>query len=141
MGFDWGCYLSLAEVMNSIAEEPEDDATPEGFREACQRSAISRSYYGVFCAARNLLRKYVHKIPEVNTHKFVREKYLSCPDKHVQKVHANLLRLWGNRKIADYEDEMDTDIDVKAVNNLASRTMKRIKKLESEAFLTFSKDP
>lgn len=76
MGFDWECYLSLAELMNDIAEKQQDGVTPEGFREACQRSAISRSYYGVFCSARNLLRKYVPKIPEVDTHKFVREKYL-----------------------------------------------------------------
>jgi uncharacterized protein (UPF0332 family) len=141
MGFDWECYLSLAEVMNDIAEKQQDDGTPEGFREACQRSAISRSYYGVFCSARNLLRKYVPKIPEVDTHKFVREKYLNCQDTYAQKVHDNLLRLWDDRKIADYENEMDTEVDVEAVNDLAARTMKRIKKLESEAFLTFSEDP
>jgi uncharacterized protein (UPF0332 family) len=142
MSFNWEHYLSLAKVMKEAASQiTEGNAEQQGFREACLRSAISRSYYGVFCEARNLLVKHGIRIREVDVHKFVREKYLNAGDAHVKKVGANLLRLWGDRKIADYDDEMDTETDVEVVNDLAARTLKRIRSLESEALLSFSSNP
>jgi len=41
MSFNWRDYVDLAQDLLNRAEE------------ACQRSSISRAYYGVFCLARN----------------------------------------------------------------------------------------
>jgi len=48
MSFDWRTYLQLADALikHQTATVPQ---------EAYLRSAISRSYYGVFCIARNFL--------------------------------------------------------------------------------------
>lgn len=46
MSFDWHLYVALA-------SELLETAKTEGMEEAYFRSSISRSYYGVFCIARN----------------------------------------------------------------------------------------
>ncbi len=78
MSFDWKSYIQLAEELINHQRTPS-------LQEAYLRSAISRSYYGVFCIARNLL---IHKgisIPKVDTHKFVRDKYWKSPNRTDKK--------------------------------------------------------
>ena len=70
MSFDWQLYLDLA--VEFIEHQRE-----KRLEEAYLRSAISRSYYGVFCTARNLLRERGKQIPKKDTHKFVIDYYKS----------------------------------------------------------------
>ena len=152
MGFNWECYISLAEMMENIAEELKGDTEQECMREACLRSALSRFYYGVFGIAENILSRYI-RVPLIDTHKFVICEYETAPDPQVQKVGENLKRLWGKRKKADYHDEMKDgdkamDIEdiadvVKRANKKASKTVKLIKELKSGGFIsssTFAED-
>jgi len=146
MTFDWECYLSLSEAMMDKAEELKGDATQECLREAYLRSALSRFYYGVYGIAENILSRY---IPKPHTHAFVFCEYESSPYKPVKKVGENLKRLWKYRKKADYDEEIkdshDEIMDIEAVldaadkaNKKARNTVKQIKELESDGFLTSS---
>ncbi len=123
MSFDWKLYVQLA-------EELVNDQKTAGLREAYCRSAMSRSYYGVFCTARNLLL-LINKgivIPIVDTHKFVRERYLLSPDKIQRKIGTNLQRLWKERKDADYEETASVDSKrAKLACEMANRTLTDLK--------------
>ncbi|MBM3253946.1 MAG: HEPN domain-containing protein [Candidatus Omnitrophica bacterium] len=117
MGFDWKLYIQLADELITYQRTAS-------FQEAYLRTAISRSYYGVFCIARNFLTTKGISIPPINTHKFVREQYLSSQDKVERKIGDSLNRLWRRRKDADYEDEATIDINrAKTAYQMALRTM------------------
>ena len=49
MSFDWSEYLNLAKKLIRAGSTLSAN-------EACQRTAISRAYYAVYCQARNLAR-------------------------------------------------------------------------------------
>jgi hypothetical protein len=50
MSFDWHSYLTFAEKVSTMAP---DFTEPE----AAYRSAVSRAYYAVYCATRNLIKQ------------------------------------------------------------------------------------
>lgn len=120
MSFDWKLFVQLADELISHQRTAV-------LREAYFRSAISRSYYGVFCITRNLLVSRGITIPKVDTHKFVREKYLKSQNRLEKKTGKDLLDLWRDRKDSDYEDGATFDINrAKTAYQLAIRILNRL---------------
>jgi uncharacterized protein (UPF0332 family) len=68
MSFDWSKYVELAE---KLIEQEKD----EKIESAYYRSSVSRSYYGAYCLARDLLFSKGFNIPRTNTHMAVREAF------------------------------------------------------------------
>jgi len=125
MSFDWQSYISLAEELLELSQR-------ERLEEACFRSAISRSYYGVFCIARNFLKKKGISISPIDTHKFVREQYMNSSIVIEQKIGENLKRLFGERKVSDYEDTADIDIKrAETAIKLAKRVLESLKQIRA----------
>ena len=103
MSFDWGLYIQLA-------DELINQQRTQTLQEAYLRSSISRSYYGVFCIARNFISKRVG-IQRFDTHKFVREQYRNSQDKTEKKIGKDLQSLWHEMKVADYENSATININ------------------------------
>lgn len=120
MSFDWKLYVQLAAEMITYQRTAS-------FREAYLRTAISRSYYGIFCIARNFLNGKGINIPKVDTHKFVREQYLASQNRVERKIGDSLNRLWRRRKAADYEDRATIDINgASTAHQMALRTIENL---------------
>ncbi|MCI0602501.1 hypothetical protein L0156_05760 [bacterium] len=97
MSFPWKSYIDLAgELLNT--------ANISAIQEAYLRSAISRSYYGVFGIARNYLIRNGVRIPFVDTHKFVSTQYQKSSVRTRKEIGEKLKRLWRERKTADYDE-------------------------------------
>lgn len=95
MPFDWMQYHALADELRTRKEE------------AYLRSAISRVYYCVYCQVRNHLRQSGTQIPEHDSaHRFV-WNFFKDKGKTSNAIAYNGGRLHYNRKLADYEDEID----------------------------------
>ena len=125
MSFDWKLYIQLADELIARQETPN-------LQEAYFRSAISRSYYGVFCIARNLLVKKGFNVPRKDTHKFVREKYHESQDNIERAIGTNLSRLLLERKSADYDDGPTIDINrAKTAQQMAQRTMETLRNINT----------
>ena len=121
MNFDWSLYIQLADELISHQKTPD-------LLEAYLRTAISRSYYGVFCIARNSLVSRGATIPKVDTHKFVRDKYWKSPNRAEKKIGKDLLELWRERKDADYEDGATIDINrARTAYEMAKRILERLR--------------
>ncbi|HXF49100.1 MAG TPA: hypothetical protein VNL73_06715 [Verrucomicrobiae bacterium] len=120
MAFDWALYVKLADELIKYQRTTS-------YSEAYLRTSISRSYYGVFCIARNFLVTAGTTIPRANTHKSVREEYLSSSDRPKQIIGKNLGRLWRKRKNADYENIAFINIDeAKLAHAMAIQTMSEL---------------
>lgn len=120
MSFDWKLYIQLADELITYQRTTS-------FQEAYLRTAISRSYYGIFCIARNFLTTKGISIPKIDTHKFVRGQYLASQDKEERKIGDSLNRLWRRRKDADYKDKATIDInEAKTAYQMALRTMSNL---------------
>lgn len=99
MKFDWTEFLALAEEMSGGAP-----ANPPS-EEALQRSAISRAYYASFHAC---LDKLGSRIPAYkNSHLAVVEYFQHNQSKNYKDVGTRLNRLLLDRRMADYDDEVD----------------------------------
>lgn len=92
--FDWSTYLNLAKQLAGTTDE------------ASQRSAVSRSYYSVFCSARNFLRDQENvQIPSGGrAHKYVWDYFERSPDIQRREIGQVGHRLRRARGTADYED-------------------------------------
>lgn len=123
MSFDWKLYVDLsAELINH-------QRTPL-LKDAYLRSAVSRSYYGVFCIARNLLIPKTVFFPREDIHKFVREQYNNSIIRKEKVIGVKLGRLWTERKAADYkEDEAFNDERAKTAYRMAVDTVKLLEEL------------
>jgi len=120
MNFDWNLYIQLA-------DELINHQRTSGLHEAYLRTAISRSYYGVFCISRNFLASRGVTIPKVDTHKFVRDKYWKSPNRAERKIGKDLVDLWRERKDADYEHGATVDIKrASTAHQLAIRILNRL---------------
>jgi hypothetical protein len=100
MSFDWSHYLELAKELNT-------GSSGSPIEEAKLRSAISRAYYAVFCAARNYLRLHrpsVYVPPGGEAHKIVKDTFESDPDLVWKSIGIKLGRLRKSRGYADYDD-------------------------------------
>lgn len=102
MNFDWKLYIQLSEELINSQKNLF-------LQEAYYRSAISRSYYGVYCIARNFLAIKGINIPKVDTHRFVRDEYMKSPNKTERKIGNALQNLLIERKDADYENNAIID--------------------------------
>ena len=123
MSFSWESYIQLGDELVSSKQESD-------LQEACLRSAISRCYYGIFCIARNHLIAKDVPIPRIDTHRFVRESYQRLPRNVEKKIAKNLRRLWNERKVADYENQADIDIQrAKAALDLSKRTLEELRQI------------
>ncbi len=110
MSYDWQEYLTLAEVLQTRATEL-------GSEVACYRSAASRAYYAAYHRALDLTGP-THYAPSkkrnVSVHAEFREHLFKAAATHSEPQQtqlrriANILkRLWGHRKSADYDSELD----------------------------------
>jgi len=121
MNFDWTLYLQLADELIGHQRTP-------GLLEAYLRTAVSRSYYGVFCIARDFLVSRGEAVPKADTHKFVRDEYWKSPNRAEKKIGKDLLYLWIERKDADYEDGATIDINrARTAYEMAKRILERLR--------------
>lgn len=104
MSFNWQSYLDLA--IELIEHQRE-----KRLEEAYLRSAISRSYYGVFCTARNLLRERGKQVPKKDTHKSVIAYYKNSANPKERQFGLSLDRLRIARIDADYEDNAEINFN------------------------------
>lgn len=98
--FQLGIYIKLAK------ELLEGQRGKDPFQEAHLRTVISRSYYGIYCMARNRLVDKGIEIRERDPHKFVREVYVASQDGIEMRIGENLGRLLRKRNTADYENDV-----------------------------------
>lgn len=103
MSFPWRSFVDLA---YELLKTPSNST----LEEASFRSAVSRSYYGVFGIAKNYLAANKVKIPIVDTHKFVSSQYQKSPNKNRREIGEKMKRLWRERKAADYDESAKIDL-------------------------------
>lgn len=103
MSFDWCKYVILADDLMGATKT-------EDMEEAYFRSSISRSYYGVFCLARN--KKNLQKYEGKNVHRKVIDEYKNSGSKTEKKVGHNLDELRRLRNCADYKEDYRIDKNV-----------------------------
>jgi len=90
--FNWRDYLGLAEELARRQDE------------ACQRSAVSRSYYAVFCTARNALIEKGESFPRTGeSHKEVWDKLQGMGWGEMAQFGHSLRRARGK---ADYDNDI-----------------------------------
>lgn len=98
MSFDWSEYFNLAQELAGKVTNPST-------QEAKLRSAISRSYYAIYCLARNYLcLRERHSIPGGREAKDFVHMQFRIGSKERKKIGSNLDRLRTYREEADYED-------------------------------------
>ncbi len=120
MTFDWTDYLHLARQLAARTEE---------WPEAALRSAISRSYYGAFCGARNHLRdKENQRIPPgAAAHAKVRDVFEKSRDEPRKEIAFYLDTLRRSRNRADYDDTFpDLRTSAAAACELADAILARL---------------
>ena len=122
MSFDWKLYLLLSDELINDQKNPT-------LQEAYLRSAISRSYYGVFCIARNFLAK-TNTLPPYNIHNYVIVKYKKSNNKKERKIGVDLDKLRGKRISADYIDGFYVNTnEATFANQLAIQILENLKKI------------
>lgn len=104
MCFDWNLYVQLA-------DELINHHKTASLQEAYLRTSISRSYYGVFCIARNFLISKGIYMQKTDTHKFVSDQYVDSNNRIEKKIGQDLNRLRRRRRNADYEDRATINLN------------------------------
>ena len=125
MTFDWQEYLVLS---RNLYDNHESFAN----REACLRASISRSYYAVFCKARNCAIDYDGQaIPtHGGAHREVKEFYQSSPERKRRDIGVALNRLRISRNKADYDNTIVSLLkDSESALVTASRIMELLKEI------------
>jgi len=109
MSFNWQNFILLAEKLMQNHDE------------ASLRTCISRSYYGVFCIARNKKGFKNYKYPDI--HRKVIEEYMNSNKKEERQIGKILddLRWWRNK--ADYDE------DERIEHELAKRVLLKAKNI------------
>jgi uncharacterized protein (UPF0332 family) len=70
MDFEWTQYIDLAEQLIEYANNSV-------LKSAYYRSSVSRSYYGVFCIARDKIKEEGFDIRQHDSHNFVIGKFFN----------------------------------------------------------------
>ena len=123
MSFCWKDYLQLA---NELIESSKNS----NIEEAYLRSSISRSYYGIFCIARNyLVDKKGATIEKDDTHKFVREKFITSNNQSEQIVGEILKNFRFDRNKVDYND--NCSFNYQYANNICTWSNCALNKLKN----------
>lgn len=98
MSFDWTQFLELA---SNLAQQ-----TPVGYsKEAAERTAVSRAYFGAFCYARNHAATRLGFKPKrsADDHWLLREYFKGLGKKWIEIAEdLDDLRKWRN--LCDYEN-------------------------------------
>ncbi|MEK7275275.1 MAG: HEPN domain-containing protein [Candidatus Desantisbacteria bacterium] len=116
MSFDWRKYIKLSEELISKKEE------------ACLRSAVSRSYYGVFCIARNKLGYQGDTSSKV--HSRVIDTYKNSKNIIQGKIGKNIDELRRARNSADYDDSIEIEKNMaEKMLLLAKQVLKNLESL------------
>jgi len=104
MNFNWELYICLA---CKLIKTPGSSH----LHEASLRTAISRTYYGVYGVATTYLleKKNTPYIPRENPHGYVREQFKNSTNRKEVQVGENMSRLWRGRQNADYADNFGVD--------------------------------
>jgi len=111
MSFDWNEYFTLAQELSQAK------GGTRAAHEARLRSAVSRSYYSVFCSARNYLTRKNVRPPKQEIHMFVKDQYLNSTDTAKRQIGSNLDRL------RIYRNKADEGLDNTAVLHIAMARM------------------
>lgn len=125
MTFDWQEYLVLSKNLYDHHDSFAD-------REACLRASISRSYYAVFCKARNCATAYDGQtIPTSGgAHHRVKDFYQSSSERKRSEVGVLLDRLRISRNKADYDNTIASLLeDSEVALNNASRIIELLKEI------------
>lgn len=98
MSFQWKTYIDFAERLH---QESETFAETE----ACQRSAISRAYYGAFGLARKVaVNEGLTLTHKGEDHKNVEQHFRRSSQKLRKQIGIELNRLRRLRNKADYDE-------------------------------------
>ena len=97
--FDWGAFIDLASELTKRQAS-------SGAGEAAFRTAVSRSYYGAFCLARQVIRvnSWATLTRTSQDHRIVKEYFAHNDDTTKQQIGLILGRLHRQRKQADYNN-------------------------------------
>lgn len=99
MSFDWHNYLSFSEAaLAKVSDYPNS--------EAVHRSVVSRAYYAVYCATRNLVRQKDQRSFSGNAHQQLQDYLINQPHKARKRLGNRLKQLHQLRIKADYEDQL-----------------------------------
>ncbi|MHB8280792.1 MAG: hypothetical protein ACYDIA_24590 [Candidatus Humimicrobiaceae bacterium] len=105
MSFCWKDYINLSQDLIILARNSP-------IEKAFLRTSISRSYYGVFCIARNYLKNNKNLIiNSTETHKFVIDTFKNSQDNSEQLIGQYLASLRKERNDADYEDNYQINLN------------------------------
>ena len=119
MAFEWSQFVELAEKLIGYGEGT-------GLESAYYRSAVSRSYYGVFCIARDKVEEILgYSVPPRDSHRFVIYKFTYSSTNITRKIGKDLDSLHKKRQKADYTNPEDIDItQAQKALEIAKRTLK-----------------
>ena len=129
MTFHWPEYVKLAKDLAGV-----DTDLPS--QEAKLRSAISRAYYGVHCAARNYLNNYELNVPIAATgtaHRAVKDLFQDSHEAPRRQIGVDIRRLLDWRNKVDYRDTLDFNLDrtATAAVGMASKIIFKLEQLET----------
>jgi len=96
MSFDWSLYIEIARKLVAVKAN--------GLEEARFRTAISRSYYGVFCIAREFVESS-KPLGRQSIHWKVIKALQGSDDPVKKEIGANLKRLKKQREHCDYKKD------------------------------------
>jgi len=109
---NWSDYLKLAKELIQTSSQSH-------CKEAALRSSISRSYYAAFCTTRNYLLGKKCSLPSDNTiHREIRITLEQSGNTENLRIAQNLKRLHNMRKKADYDDNINSNINSMAIDAL-----------------------
>jgi uncharacterized protein (UPF0332 family) len=122
MSFDWTLYIEIARKLIAVKAN--------GLDEARFRTAIGRSYYGVFCIAREFVES---SKPTPLDPKFIHWQVINAlegSDHPLQrKIGANLKRLKRQREDCDYKKDCTVrEQDAEQAYTVATRVLENLEK-------------
>lgn len=110
MTFDWKKYLKLAEFINSIDKQSENENIGD---EAFYRCTVSRAYYSAFCYTRNYaISHFNYKRPTENRKENAHNHLINFlrDNAGTASIGSRLLRLKEWRKCCDYCDTIPSGV-------------------------------
>ena len=123
MSFDWSLYIEIARKLIAVKAN--------GLDEARFRTAIGRSYYGVFCIAREFVESSKPTpFARQSIHKQVIDTLQGSERPLERKIGAALKRLNKRRNDCDYEKEASIGgQDAEAAYAVATRVLRDLEKV------------
>ncbi len=123
MGFDWKLFIQLVDEFITHKRKKQ-------LEEAYLRTALSRSYYGVFGIAYNERKSRGIPLESHSKHLMVRNSYAYSSSKEEKQISSYLNRLWRLRVEADYKENAKITLDnVKIAQETARKAIEGIGKI------------